>query len=116
MSPATWPSLVGNLLAVTLHAQTPERFTRDVLQAQQDATEGYTNEDLCASAGNRPPPRAAGAQWAAGPGRRQLEPCMPLLTCWSGVTTSFAPAQTEPKPLLRRLMSNRPPICSTSSS
>ena len=39
MSPATWPSL-GNLLAVALHAQTPERFTGDVLQAQQSATEG----------------------------------------------------------------------------
>ena len=32
-----------------------------------------TNENLRASAGNRPR-RAAGAQWAARPGRRQLEP------------------------------------------
>jgi len=39
MSPPTWPSL-GNLLAVTLYAQTRERFTRDVLQAQQSATQG----------------------------------------------------------------------------
>jgi hypothetical protein len=38
MSPPTWPSL-GNLLAVTLHAQARERFTRDVLQAQQSATD-----------------------------------------------------------------------------
>jgi hypothetical protein len=66
MSPPTWPSL-GNLLAVTLHAQTRERFTRDVLEAQQSATEG--SEDLWASAGNRPPRRAAR------PDRRQLEPC-----------------------------------------
>jgi hypothetical protein len=35
-SPGTWPSL-GNLLAVMLHSQTPERFTRDVLPAQQSA-------------------------------------------------------------------------------
>ena len=39
MSPPTWPSL-GNLLALTLHAHTRERFTRDVLQTQQSATEG----------------------------------------------------------------------------
>lgn len=33
-------ALPGNLLAVTLHAQAPERLARDVLQAQQSATEG----------------------------------------------------------------------------
>ena len=60
MSPPTWPSL-GNLLRVTLHAQTRERFTRESFMRSRVQLRG-TNEDLWASAGNRPPRRAAGAE------------------------------------------------------